>query len=856
MVSVQAQIAAYKVKKKKELQLASQDRYARDPVSWIQDRANGWMHKKLKEIAISVCLNRRTAVPSAHAIGKSWLAARLAGWWIDSHPLGEAFVLTTAPTNKQVKAVLWKEMRRVWATARLPGRMNQTEWWINGEMVAMGRKPSDYDPTAFQGIHSKWVLLIIDEGCHDDQTEVMTKDGWKKWSDVTLEDEFLSMNPETNIAEYVKALQIVNKEYNGSMYKYKSRNANFCVTPDHKMYFSNWRYPVLGKWKFAEMQDIENNQNSYFRHDIRWEVPIKEFFELPSYVGERSIKLGRKFPFDLWMSFLGWYCSEGSLVYVKGLPYTTIISQKNQKNIDYIEDICIELDLNYSRYNDGIRIHDDQLANYLSQWGRYCLDKRIPIEVRMADVDRINLFLDAYVKGDGYNHKGIDTIYTSSERMAADLQEVILKTGVDCTVRTRKLSGRVSDLGTHTATSTTDGFVVNRCNNSTNLKYKKSNVEKINYNGKVYCATLEKYNLLLTRRDGYALWSGNCGVPEQIFIAGNSLIANEFSRVVVIGNPDDPDSHFAKVCEPGSGWNVIPVSAFDTPNFSEEKEIAPQKVKDNLVSHIFVDEMINDVGEDSGVYMAKVLGKFPVNKANGLIPLSWIRQCQDEDLFDEAGNIIKYGYEDLHPIEIGVDVGAGGDDTSIRVRRGILAAESESYTTPEPEEAYAAVVKMVMQTGATRVKIDIIGIGWGLLGMLRMSAMQGRHYDEVLEQEIDISFCTFVGVNVGQSATDPTRFPRLRDQLWWEVGRELSRTKGWDLTLVDDVTVGQLIRPTWRPDLANRHKVESKQETMKRTNTKSPNEADALLLAFCEPPAEDTESLIVYHEPVQVGPDY
>ena len=217
ITSQQAVLAAYKVKKKQELRLASQNRYAHDPVSWIQDRAHGYMHKKLKEIANSVNENRRTAVPSAHDIGKSWLAARLAGWWIDSHPLGEAFVLTTAPTNKQVKAVLWKEMRRVWVTAKLPGRMNQTEWWINNEIVAMGRKPSDYDPTAFQGIHAKWVLLIIDEGCHDDQTEVLTRDGWKLWSDVTIEDEFLSMNQDTNIAEYVKPLQIGEKDYTGLM---------------------------------------------------------------------------------------------------------------------------------------------------------------------------------------------------------------------------------------------------------------------------------------------------------------------------------------------------------------------------------------------------------------------------------------------------------------------------------------------------------------------------------------------------------------------------------------------------------------------------------------------------------------
>ena len=31
------------------------------------------------------------------------------------------------------------------------------------ELVAYGRKPADYDPAAFQGIHARYVLVIIDE---------------------------------------------------------------------------------------------------------------------------------------------------------------------------------------------------------------------------------------------------------------------------------------------------------------------------------------------------------------------------------------------------------------------------------------------------------------------------------------------------------------------------------------------------------------------------------------------------------------------------------------------------------------------------------------------------------------------
>jgi len=62
-----------------------------------------------------------------------------------------------------------------------------------------------------------------------------------------------------------------------------------------------------------------------------------------------------------------------------------------------------------------------------------------------------------------------------------------------------------------------------------------------------------------------------CGVPKSIFDAVDSLATNTNARVLAIGNPDDPSSHFAQICKPGSGWHVIKVSAFDTPAYTGEE---------------------------------------------------------------------------------------------------------------------------------------------------------------------------------------------------------------------------------------------------------------------------------------------
>jgi hypothetical protein len=86
-----------------------------------------------REIAESVVTHRRTTVQAGHGVGKSWLAARIAAFWLSVHPLGEAFVVTTAPTDEQVKAVLWRELGMVHENGGLPGKITLDAKWHMGQ---------------------------------------------------------------------------------------------------------------------------------------------------------------------------------------------------------------------------------------------------------------------------------------------------------------------------------------------------------------------------------------------------------------------------------------------------------------------------------------------------------------------------------------------------------------------------------------------------------------------------------------------------------------------------------------------------------------------------------------------------
>ncbi len=159
-------------------------KYERRPTDWVHERLGEHLWSRQRDVAQSVVEHRKTAVPACHSAGKSFLAARIAAWWLspDTHPPGSAFVVTTAPSDQQVKAILWREIGRARRAAdrnghpdAVPGRLTLDGQWkmkIGGdeELVAYGRKPQDLKnaeeaATAFQGIHARYVLVIVDEAC-------------------------------------------------------------------------------------------------------------------------------------------------------------------------------------------------------------------------------------------------------------------------------------------------------------------------------------------------------------------------------------------------------------------------------------------------------------------------------------------------------------------------------------------------------------------------------------------------------------------------------------------------------------------------------------------------------------------
>ena len=304
-----------------------------------------------------------------------------------------------------------------------------------------------------------------------------------------------------------------------------------------------------------------------------------------------------------------------------------------------------------------------------------------------------------------------------------------------------------------------------------------------------------------------------CGIPDSLWIGAEAITTGPWCRILAIGNPDNSDTHFHTVSQPGSGWNALRISAFDTPNFTGEA--VPEKVAVSLISREWAEEKKTEWGENNALYNSKVLGEFSVDSADTVVRSSDVAACRVDP---EA----EYSPADLSPVELGVDVGGGQDETVIRERRGLLAGREWRIRSDRPEKIAPLVLRALRESGATAVKIDSIGVGFGVIGELRNAGTRHEHGARI------------IGVNVSENPRDKKKFANLRAEMWWTIGREMSAQGLWDLSQMEnaDITAAELLMPRWSLDTKGRILVEPKDEIRKRYGGKSTDHSDALLLAY------------------------
>jgi hypothetical protein len=140
---------------------SQQARWAADPAGFIKDDLGARLWEAQVEILEAVRDHVWVAVRSCNGSGKTYVAAHIVLWWLMAFP--ESMVITTAPTERQVKEVLWREIRRAYRGNEelIDGKLTRTALELGDKHYAHGI--STNEAGRFQGYHEGNILFVVDE---------------------------------------------------------------------------------------------------------------------------------------------------------------------------------------------------------------------------------------------------------------------------------------------------------------------------------------------------------------------------------------------------------------------------------------------------------------------------------------------------------------------------------------------------------------------------------------------------------------------------------------------------------------------------------------------------------------------
>ncbi|NLY08559.1 MAG: hypothetical protein GXZ11_01455 [Tissierellia bacterium] len=368
-----------------------------------------------------------------------------------------------------------------------------------GELMAngtnIGKKVADWQAT----------LGTLHPHCYDDETEVLTNNGFKLFKDLAESDLVYTVDPETMHPEWQKPINYIAYHHKGEMLHFKNARFDMMVTPEHKMLIQSQYTRKKGKgYKLIEADLAKNNTNHRIPSGINWRGENKKAIDLG----------GREVDVETYLKFMAYWLSDGSCTFYNNKYYIQI----HQDNIEWVYKELKNLPFKVYKCKRALLIHDEALGRELTKYGK-SYQKYIPESVKRLTPEHIKLFLINYAKCDGhirkprewkgYTFRGEITFYTSSNQLAADIAELIMKAGGKPAFYLDKTKGKEVTFKNGTYTINHNIWRI-RWNSQTHSFIRNMQIERLNYDGMVYCVEVPKHHTLYVRRNGRCAWSGNC----------------------------------------------------------------------------------------------------------------------------------------------------------------------------------------------------------------------------------------------------------------------------------------------------------------------------------------------------------
>lgn len=375
--------------------------------------------------------------------------------------------------------------------------------------------------------------------CFSEDTEVLTRGGWKFFREVKPGDEIMTINGGGNL-EYQRPIEIIADRYIGEMVKFQNTKIDLLVTPNHRMYVrerNSHKFNLIPafesiRWERAEMQKKGE-----------WAGEEQDYFHLPPVHYNKAGNID-KIKMDDWLEFLGYYLTEGC-VHVRETEewrgdkkylinrYNVLIAQdrKDKRKWNKIKACLNRLPFKfYESDNHQFRICNKQLGVYLQKLGKSG-ERFIPPDLKILSKRQLQILFDSLMLGDG-SKKG-NVFYSSSHRLAGDVQEILLKLGMNGNIIYRDRRKENPVYGTYILTAKKKDFLT--------PKYPRREIE--HYDGIVYCVNVPNH-VIFIRRNGKTLFCGNCYDEAkragEAFVKAYELQHGMDTRIVRIFNTYGP----------------------------------------------------------------------------------------------------------------------------------------------------------------------------------------------------------------------------------------------------------------------------------------------------------------------------
>lgn len=358
--------------------------------------------------------------------------------------------------------------------------------------------------------------------CHDDQTEVLTRQGWKLFKDVLDTDLLASVNPANNQIIFEKPSVLISYPYAGEMIVGKHTSLDFKVTPNHKMLVRPWNerrrtlddtYTLVDADKLGCYSGLMTTFNY---QGVEAELDDSARIVFP----EERLSNGNVLPelqinLHDWVQLVGIYLAEGTLCTdSKYYHYRIQLAAVKDREVRYIRDLLTRLGIVAANHKkDRFVFHNKRIWLKLAEYGLHgvkAADKFIPDFIFDLPSSYIKEFLLGFGMGDGHcDTAGRWQYFTSSPRLAEQLQIACLLAGQSNKIAIRP--PRPAHFGRHyvPVENVKPSYIVSPRSKPLSITRKQA-ISTEFYEGTVYCATMPTYHTLITRRNGNILVSGNC----------------------------------------------------------------------------------------------------------------------------------------------------------------------------------------------------------------------------------------------------------------------------------------------------------------------------------------------------------